>query len=539
MQRRPANPAKLLGVILGALFLGLGGACQDKPKEQPAPEPKQPSFSLFAFSNLAGALEPCGCQKDMLGGVDHLAALVDDGKKQAPALVVGAGPLFFMNPSLDESRKTQDVWKAEALAQSLEDVGVSAWTPGFNDWAAGQAEFAKLSKSASADLLAANLSGVEGAKATRLVKVGNYQVGIAGVSLPKRDGDLPPGVEAKDLTPALKAAREELKKQGAQLFVGLVSAPRGEVLRLAELAEGFQIMVAGKPFDQGEANDKPIPPTLVGKTLVIQGQNHAQSVARVDVYLRDGSFELQDASGLAAQSERESLQGRIAELEKRIPVWEKSKALPPKELEKKRADLANLKQKLARLSDVKAPAKGSFFRYELVPVKESAGESKSVAALFSSYYRRVNEHNKEAFKDRMPPPVPEGESGYIGVEKCASCHTEEFKFWKTTRHAGAYATLSTQHKEFNLDCVSCHVTGYEKPGGTTVTHVEGLTNVQCEVCHGPGEKHAKDPKKPGLVTRTPLQTLCSGSCHHPPHVSEDWDVNQAWPHIIGPGHGKD
>ncbi|MCB9589405.1 MAG: hypothetical protein H6718_28585 [Polyangiaceae bacterium] len=539
MQRRPANLAKLLGVILSALFLGLGGACQEKPKEQPSPEPKEPSLRLFAVSNLAGALEPCGCQKDMLGGVDHLAALVEQGEKVAPTLVVGAGPLFFMNPGLEESRKTQDTWKAEALAQSLKDVGVTAWTPGFNDWAAGQAELGKLTKTSSADLLAANLSGVAGAKATRLVKVGNYQVGIAGVSLPKRDGDLPSGVESKDLTPALKAAGDELKKQGAQLLVALVSAPRGEVLRLAELAEGFQVLVVGKPFDEGEANDKPVPPTMVGKTLVIQGQNHAQSVARVDIYLRDGSFELQDGSGLSAQTERESLQGRIADLEKRIPVWESAKSLPPAELQKKRADLADLKAKLKRLHEVKAPVKGSFFRYELVPVKESAGESKSVAELFASYYKRVNDHNKEAFKDRMPPPVPEGGSGYIGVEKCASCHTDEFKFWKTTQHAGAYATLSTQHKEFNLDCVSCHVTGYEKPGGTTVTHVEGLTNVQCEACHGAGEKHAKDPKKAGLITRTPLQTLCAGSCHHPPHVSEDWDVNQAWPHIIGPGHGKD
>lgn len=539
MQRKPAHFAKLLGVILSALFLGLGGACQEKPKEQPTPEPTEPSLRIFAVSNLAGALEPCGCQKDMLGGVDHLAALVDDGKKQAPSLVVGAGPLFFMNPKLEESRKTQDTWKAEAVAQSLKDVGVSAWTPGYNDWAAGEAELRKLTRTAAADLLAANLSGVESAKATRLVKVGNYQVGIAGVSLPKRDGDLPPGVESKELTPALKAARDELKKQGAQLLVALVSAPRGEVLRLAELAEGFHVLVVGKPFDEGEANDKPVAPTLVGKTLVVQGQNHAQSVARVDIYLRDGSFDLQDASGLEAQSQRESLQGRISELEKRITVWEKSKVLPAPELAKKRADLDGLKSKLQQLSDVKAPAKGSFFRYDLVPVKESAGESKNVAALFASYYKRVNEHNKEAFKDRMPPEVPEGGSAYTGVEKCASCHADEFKFWKTTRHADAYATLSRQHKEFNLDCVSCHVTGYEKPGGTTVTHVEGLTNVQCEVCHGPGERHAKDPNKPGLITRTPSQTLCAASCHHPPHVSDDWDVTQAWPHIIGPGHGKD
>jgi hypothetical protein len=84
--------------------------------------------------------------------------------------------------------------------------------------------------------------------------------------------------------------------------------------------------------------------------------------------------------------------------------------------------------------------------------------------------------------------------------------------------------------------VNCHVTGYEKPGGSTVTFVQDLKNVQCEECHGPGSKHSKDPDAKGLIRLTPPRDLCS-SCHHTPHVHEDWDVNEAWKHIIGKGHG--
>jgi hypothetical protein len=29
------------------------------------------------------------------------------------------------------------------------------------------------------------------------------------------------------------------------------------------------------------------------------------------------------------------------------------------------------------------------------------------------------------------------------------------------------------------------------------------------------------------------------SCHHTPHVADDWDLSLAWSKIIGPGHGKD
>ena len=108
--------------------------------------------------------------------------------------------------------------------------------------------------------------------------------------------------------------------------------------------------------------------------------------------------------------------------------------------------------------------------------------------------------------------------------------------WNGTAHAHAYKTLVDGAKEYNLDCVGCHVTGYGKPGGSTVTHVENLTAVQCEVCHGPGSKHAAAPKEKDLV-KIPGHSFCASECHHPPHVHPGWSVEAAWPKIIGPGHG--
>src|SRR5262249_31401781 len=104
-----------------------------------------------------------------------------------------------------------------------------------------------------------------------------------------------------------------------------------------------------------------------------------------------------------------------------------------------------------------------------------------------------------------------------------------------TQHALAYPTLSSQHKEFNLDCVGCHVTGYEKPGGSTVTHVADLENVQCEVCHGPGLRHAQNPADKTALPTLPARTLCA-QCHHQPHVKADWSVDESWKKIVGPGH---
>src|SRR5262245_32344615 len=77
----------------------------------------KPTVRLYVTSTIAGALEPCGCSKDQLGGVDHLAAYVAGQAAAAPAYIaVGAGPMLFLDPRLRSGDSTQDQWKAEALA---------------------------------------------------------------------------------------------------------------------------------------------------------------------------------------------------------------------------------------------------------------------------------------------------------------------------------------------------------------------------------------------------------------------------------------
>jgi hypothetical protein len=107
--------------------------------------------------------------------------------------------------------------------------------------------------------------------------------------------------------------------------------------------------------------------------------------------------------------------------------------------------------------------------------------------------------------------------------------------WNHTWHAHAYGTLRSEGREFNLECVGCHVTGYERPGGSTVTHVDKLENVQCEVCHGPGSKHVADPIDEGAILAKPDAARCL-DCHRSPHV-EQFDPVAKMKEILGPGHG--
>jgi hypothetical protein len=501
-----------------------------------SPPSKPPTLRFYAISSLAGALEPCGCVKDMLGGVDHAAAFLQGQTSDAPnSVVIAAGPLLFMDPALDAEGGTQHLFKAHALAESLRDMGLVAWAPGANDWAAGLPKLRELRDKSGAALLAANLSKpADLSQPTRLVEVGGLKVGLSGVVQLEGLAE----TEQSDAVASLKNAKQRLDEQGARIRVALLAMPRGQALRALESVPGFQLAVVGKAKDMGEANDAPIPPVVVNGTLVVQAPNHLQAIGVVDFFVRGDSYEFQDGSGIAEAERRASLEERISDLKRRLSMWERQgSAVGAGDLAARRRDLKKLEAELARLAQPSVPEKGSFFRYRLQEVREKLGSEVRVRGRLDGYYKRVNEHNREAFKDRRPEPVAANQSGFVGVEQCTACHAEERAFWDRTGHAKAYATLAKAHKQFNLDCVGCHVTGYEKPGGSTVTHVSELTSVQCEACHGPGSRHTKAPSDPALIVKNPPKSLCAPECHHPPHVKSDWNVEQAWKGILGPGHG--
>lgn len=519
----------------------ISGCERDKPA-QPPQESKshgKPTLRLYAVAGAAGAIEPCGCVKDMLGGIDHAAAYVSSQKANAPqSLVVGAGPMFFEDPRIEDSKRTQALYKAEAMAASLKDLGLAAWAPGANDWALGTEQFTQLAKTTGATPLAGNIAKEAGPiQASVIVERGGIKVGLLGVSLPDAPSQTLP-FSVDDATRATQESVKKLTEGGADIVVALVAAQRGKALRLVEKVPEIQLAVVGKGFDQGEANDPPFAPELIEDTLVTQAPNHLQGVSVVDLYVRGGEHSFQDGSGLEFLARRTSLEGRIEELERRLATWKKPGSKAKKsDISDREKDLASLRKELANLSEPKRPEKGSYFLYDLVEVRESQGRDGNVASRLEAYYRRVNDHNQIAFADKVPRPAAPGESSYVGIDVCSNCHLEERAVWDKTGHSGAYETLSSQHKEFNLDCVSCHVTGYERPGGSTVTHVEKLTDVQCEVCHGPGSRHVENPAGEGLIQKAPSRSSCASSCHHPPHVGKDWSVDDAWPQILGPGHG--
>jgi hypothetical protein len=527
--------------LLAALGVAACQGCHGSPPPSTSPAAGgggKPTVRLYVMSTVAGALEPCGCSKDQLGGVDHVAAYLASQAAAVPdRVVVGAGPMLFLDPKVRSGDSAQDTWKAGALAGAFKEIGLTAWAPGVNDWAAGAAELTKDREASGAALLAGNMTGFEG---VMVREVGGVKLGIVGVSDPRdKLGAYPEGV-AKP-SPAVEAMAKgiaEAKAKGATVLVGLAALPRGEALRIADKLPELHVLVVGKPLEAGEANDAPKAPVLVGSRLVVETANPRQTVGVVDLFVRSGGsgpIVFADAGGVARAEELLGLSSRIRELEARINSWERDHTVSGADLAARRADLDKLRAEKAAKEAVSPEVKGSFFRYTSVEVRDRLGRDPAVAAQMSGYYKRVNEHNKVAFADRVPPPPEPGQARYVGVDACTDCHDDARKVWDKTPHSTAYPTLQKDFKEYNLDCVSCHVTGYDKAGGSTVTHNDKLRNVQCETCHGPGSLHAQDPSKKGLIVASPKSDLCLG-CHHPPHV-EAFDAKEKMKLILGPGHG--
>jgi peroxiredoxin len=110
--------------------------------------------------------------------------------------------------------------------------------------------------------------------------------------------------------------------------------------------------------------------------------------------------------------------------------------------------------------------------------------------------------------------------GYTGSDVCGVCHELELESWHYTQHANAYDTLVTHGSERDPECVSCHVVGFDEPGGYTIAEAPAhLEDVSCESCHGRGGPHLSK----GFIKDGNYEPVCK-TCHNPTHsLGFDYD----------------
>jgi YVTN family beta-propeller protein len=164
----------------------------------------------------------------------------------------------------------------------------------------------------------------------------------------------------------------------------------------------------------------------------------------------------------------------------------------------------------------------------------SAAEPVSDKDLFASLFAKSKEGSFRlpiGDLDSFSQPA----ARYVGNEVCGTCHAREYKRWLGTRHARTWVMLGMpelapkvaarfDRKPSNPQnsgiCLKCHGTAADAPAEyrAATFHVE--EGVQCEQCHGPGEKYAKEDimkdkqKAISMGLQLPSRVLCM-NCHQP------------------------
>ncbi|MFI5400339.1 MAG: multiheme c-type cytochrome, partial [SAR324 cluster bacterium] len=126
-------------------------------------------------------------------------------------------------------------------------------------------------------------------------------------------------------------------------------------------------------------------------------------------------------------------------------------------------------------------------------------------------------------------------SPFVGAFACQACHAAEFAVWQSSPHSHALQGLEKVGKQFDPECLECHVVGVSQGGFVSADITPQLAAVQCESCHGPGRTHVEDPAKVkmtalGTGSPQPGEATCR-TCHRGAH-SPKFAFPAYWARIV-------
>lgn len=543
--------AAALGLAVGAGSCGSTTSSGSKTKPSDGGDggskaaTKTAEFDLFVFGRTLGTIAPCGCTTEPLGGLQYAFGFIQRESQPGARLVVEPGSFLYPDPTgpewpSDEAEWGQAEQRAMALQGRFSQLGeelVSGIGP--NDLVSPQGS-AALGKhpmprvAANLDKPAAGVGGIEPFKLAPLSSDGvKLVVGVTGVVDPAAPGADKLGVLGDPVTAATNTIRQ-MKSEGAGSVIVLAHGTRAFAERIAREAPGADLVVVGlvENLDRQRLGN---PMAKIGDSFIVEPGEMLQTITHLQLRVDASQPIVPKPNAWTVVDSKAARQAELDRVAKQIEEIEAEGDADPafvKRLEAQRERLAAaLKQE---------PRGAVIATFDQAKVTCKLPPDDQAKAKLTEYNAWVADGNKKRFAGVKAPPAPEGTASYVGTDECDTCHEEAVAQWKSTVHAGAFQTLVDTNQQYDLSCVSCHVTGFREPGGSEVVENEGLRDVQCEVCHGPGSLHAEDPEGDDgaqHIELTVKEEVCI-TCHTPEH-SDTFDYTAYLRDIVGDGHGKE
>lgn len=475
---RPSLPLAAAAMATGlatALLLAQRPERAPAAQAEPAlfsgwPKDTKPDAVLVITGQTYGYLQPCGCSRPQLGGLERRAQFIASLKAKGwPVAGVDLGDI----PPAAAVVPEQVQLKYAATLPGLREMGYIAVGAGKTEFSTGlyrMLDQYAAQKEQPPYTLAGNVVGLVGGKPTprpeafigpgsrpmvglaEVAEIGAIPVGIVGVVGPSVQKEVTAlgGKSLVGFTPvkdALTAAQKELaahqKKPALQVL--LYQGTLEEARQVAKEWPQYAAIVCLSPDSQPPEEMVTVDGTEGRKTVVIQVGHKGRYVGVLGAFKRAaGGFDL---------------------------------------------------------------------KYELVPLganyvtpgtEEAARKANLALPFLDKYAAQVRDLNLLAKFPELPPPAMAKNAklklAYVGSESCAKCHAAEDAKWKETLHSHAMDALEKTAKrpalrQFDGECVVCHTVGLGyKTGYRNESATPALKHVGCESCHGPGSGHAADPK---------------------------------------------
>jgi microcompartment protein CcmK/EutM len=534
----------LFVVVLAGATCGENGTQPPKTDggETPAAA-ERAQFDLFVFGRVRGTIAPCGCTTEPLGGLQYSFGMMQKDAEPGTWLALEPGSFLYPDPKDPEAPTDAAGWeqaerKATLLQTRFAKLGEQL-VSGVGPLDAVSPKGTQALAEHPLPRVAANVTpksgvAIEPHRITTLKDAGlEWKVGVTAAIDPTLAGaDALGEIEAP--ADAVKREIAAMRAAGVGTTVVLAQGERKFAEQLAKEVDGIDIVVVGI-VDGIERERLGTPPThLGGKTWVVEPGEQMQTVTRLRLSVDAKGGAVPSTASWTIVPAKVQLEAELSRIEERLKKFEADPSADPAFLQRLRDERDQVKAQLSG-----APEGAAVAVFEQVKVTCKLPADDEAKQMLVAYDEAIAAANKQRFTGVKPPKPAKGQAGFVGMDACNDCHEDAVAFWKTTVHAGAWETLVEDKKDLDLSCVSCHVTGWRKPGGSELVENAGLRDVQCEVCHGPGSLHVDDAgENLKHITLKTTSSLCSGECHTPEH-SDTFQYDAYMRDILGKGHGEE